>query len=84
MIRSARPRFQALKEDIYEIVEIFNTPETPTREATPLAFVTSTWNSPKLFAQVVVPLGDTKIESLGPKDYELKNVFLGKPTRDAS
>lgn len=24
------------------------------------------------------------VESLGPKDYELKNVMLGKPTWDAS
>ena len=72
------------KEDIYEITEILETLESPACEAIPLTFITTARNSPKLVVLVVVPPGDTDVESLDPKDYEVKNVFLGRPTRDAS
>ena len=69
---------------MYEIAEILNTPESPAHEAIPLVFITGTRNSPELVAHLVVPPGDTDVESLGPKDYQVKNVILGRPTRDAS
>lgn len=61
-----------------------NTPEYQEHEAIPLEFVIGTQNSLECFAQVVVPHGDTDVESLGPKDYELNFFFLGKSTWDAS
>lgn len=46
VIRSTRPRFHTLEEDIYEIEEFLNKPESPKHEAIPLAFVKGTQNSP--------------------------------------
>lgn len=50
VMRSVRPRFRASEEYIYEIAEILNTPESPAREAIPLAFIIGTRNSIKLVA----------------------------------
>lgn len=60
-----------------------NEPESLTHEAIPLVFVTNTW-SQELFSQVAIPPEDTKVESLGPKDYQLRYVMLGKPTWDTT
>lgn len=82
--KSTRPRYCASEEDIFKIAKILNKPESPTHEAIQLTFVTNIRNSQELFAQVAIPLEDTEVESLGLKDYELKDVMLGKPTWDTA
>ena len=82
IMRSTKPQFCASEEDICDIVEILNKPESPSCKATPLVFVTTTQNQ-ELFAQVVVPPKDIDVERLGPQDNELNEVMLGRPTQDS-
>ena len=80
-MRTTKPHFHASKDDICDIAEILNKPESPLHEATPFAFVTTIWNH-DLFAQVALPLEGTYVEGISLKDYELKDVMLGRPTWD--
>ena len=43
IMRSTKSRFHALEDDICDIAEILNKPESPSHEAAPLAFVTTIW-----------------------------------------
>ena len=76
-----KPQFHALEDGICDIVEILNKLESPSHEAAPLAFITIIQNK-YLFAQVALPPKGIDVEGLSLKDYELKDVMLGRPTRD--
>ena len=78
-MRSSKPQFYASEDDICDIVEILNKPESPLHDAMPFTFVTTIWNQ-DLFAQVALPLEGTYVEGLSLEDYELKDVMLGRPT----
>ena len=82
-MRSTKPQFCALEDDICDIVEILNKPKSPSHEAVPLAFVTTTQNQ-DLFPQVALPPKGIDVEGLSLKDYEMKDVMLGRPTWDST
>ena len=82
-MRSTKPQFHASEEDIFNISDILNKLESPSCKVGPLEFVTNT-QSQELFAQVVFPPEDTNVENLGPQDYQLKEVILGRPTWDTT
>ena len=60
-----------------------NKPESPLHDATPFVFVTTTQNQ-DLFAKVAHPLKGIDAEAISLEDYEVKDIMLGKPTRDTS
>ena len=80
-MRSTKPQFCASEDDICDIAEILNKLESPSHEAMSLEFITNTRNQ-ELFAQVALPPKGTNVEGLSLKDYELKDVMLGRPTWD--
>lgn len=53
-MRSAKHQFRASDDDICDIVEIFNKPESPLHDSTSFAFITTIWNQ-DLFTQVAHP-----------------------------
>ena len=74
-----KPQFHALKDDICDIVEILNKPESPLYDAMPFAFVTTIQNQ-DLFAQVAHPPKGINVEGVNLKDYEVKDIMLRRPT----
>ena len=82
-MRSAKPYFHALEDDICDIIEILNKLESPLHEATPFAFVTTIRNQ-DLFAQVALPLEGIHTKSVNLEDYEVKDVMLERPTWDST
>ena len=82
-MRSSKHRFRASEDDICDIAEILNKPDSPLQDATPFAFITTIRNQ-DLFAQVAhLPEGtDTNAVSL--EDYKVKDIMLGRPTRDTT
>ena len=48
-----------------------------------MAFVNSTRNQ-DFFAQVAIPPENVDTEGLGAQDYQVKEVVLGRPTRDTT
>ena len=82
-MRSAKHQFRALEDDMCDIAEILNKPDSPLHDATPFAFITTIQNQ-DLFAQVAHPPegADTDVVSL--EDYEVKD-HVGKAyTRHSS
>ena len=79
IMRSAKPQFYALEDDICDIAEILNKPQSPLHDARPFAFVTTIRNQ-DLFSQVALPPEGTNAEVVSLEDYEVKYVMLGKPT----
>jgi hypothetical protein len=53
-MRSAKHQFHASEDDICDIAEILNKPDSPLHDATPFAFVTTIWNQ-DFFAQMAHP-----------------------------
>ena len=82
-MRSTKPQFHASKKDICDTAKILNKFESPSCEAIPLAFFTSTRNQ-KLFAQLAIPPEEKIVESPGLQDNELKEVTLGRPTQNTT
>ena len=82
-MRSTKRQFCASEDDLCDIAEILNKPESPLHEVVPFVFITTTWNQ-DLFAQVALPSEGTGAESISLKDYEMKDVMLGKPTEDST
>ena len=76
-----KPQFHALEDDICDIAELLNKPESPSHEVAPLAFITTILNQ-DLFAQVDLPPKGKYVEGLSLEDYEMKDVMLGRPTWD--
>ena len=66
-----------------KLVEVLRKPESLLEEARALTFINNTWNQ-DLFAQVAIPPPDVDVENLGPQDYQIKEVMLGKPTLDTT
>ena len=79
IMRTAKPQLCAFEDDICDIAEILNKLESPSHEAVSLVFVTSIQKQ-DLIAQVALPPKGTDVEGLSLKDYELKDVMLGRPT----
>ena len=71
------------EDDICDIVEILNKPESPLHNAMPFVFVTNIWNQ-DLFAKVALPLEGIDVEAVSLEDYEVRDVMLGKPTWDSA
>ena len=82
-MRSAKHRFHASEDDICDIAEILNNPDSPLQDATPFAFITSIQNQ-DLFPQVAHPPKGTHIDVVSLEDYEVKDIMLGRPTRDTA
>ena len=82
-MRSVKNQFHALEDDMCDIVEIFNKPDSPLHDAIPFAFVTTIQNQ-DLFAQVAHPLEGVDVELVSLEDYEIKDSMLGKPTQDTT
>lgn len=80
-MRSAKHRFRASVDDICDIAEILNKPDSPLQDATPFAFITTT-RSQDFFAQVAHPPQGTDTDFVSFEDYEVKDVILGNPTQD--
>ena len=64
-----------------ELIESLKKPEPPLGDARTLAFVMSDQNQ-DLFTHVAIPPLHAYIEDLTPKNYQIKEFFLGKPTVD--
>ena len=81
MMRNKNPQFNADEEDMIELAKVLRKLESPLEEARALAFINSTQDQ-DLFSQVDIPPLDVDVESLGPQDYQIRKVMLGKPTLD--
>ncbi len=62
-MRSTKPKFYVLEEDICDIAKILNKPNSLAHEAMPLAFITNTRNQ-ELFTQVPLPPKGIDVEDL--------------------
>ena len=82
-MRSAKHQFHASEDDICDIAQILNKPESPLHDETPFTFVTTIWNH-DLFVQVDHPFEGIDAISISLEDYEVKDVMLGKPTWDST
>ena len=80
-MRSAKHQFHASEDDIFDIVEILNKLDSPLHDAMPFAFITTIWNQ-DLFTQVAHPSKGADVEPICVEDYEVKEIMLGRPTRD--
>jgi len=78
-MRNSKPQFHALEDVICDIAEILNELEFPYHEVAPLVFVTSIRNQ-YLFSQVALPPKGIDVKVISLKDYELKDVMLGRTT----
>ena len=66
-----------------DITEILNTPNSLLHDATPFAFITTIRNH-DLFTQVAHPLEGVDADAVSLEDYEVKDIMLGRPTRDTA
>ena len=80
-MRSTKPQFHASEDDICDIAEILNKIESPLDEVVPFAFVTTIQNQ-DLFSQVALPPKGIDAKRISLKDYEMKDVMLGRSTQD--
>ena len=83
IMRSAKHQFYASEDDMCDIAEILNKPDSPLHDATPFAFITTIRNQ-DLFAQVAHPPESANADAISLKDYKLKDIMLGRPTRDTT
>ena len=82
-MRSAKHQFHASEDDICDIVEILNKPDSQLHDAMPFAFVTTIQNQ-DLFAQVAHPPKGVDVEPISLEDYEVKDIMLERPTWDTT
>ena len=82
-MRSTKPQFHALEDDICDIAEFLNKIESPSHEVVPLAFVTIIRNH-NLFSQVALLPKQIDAEGLSLEDYELKDIMLGRHTPNSA
>ena len=82
-MRSAKHQFRASEDDMCDIAEILNNPDSPLHDATPFAFITTIRNQ-DFFAQVDHPPKGIDTDVVSLKDYEVKDIMLGRPTWDTT
>ena len=82
-MRSAKHQFRASEDDMCDIVNILNKPNSPLHDATPFAFIT-TIRYQDLFVQVAHPPEGADTDAVSLEDYEVKDIMLGKPTWDTT
>ena len=82
-MRTTKPQFHASEDAICDIGEILNKPDSPLHDAMPFSFVTTIWNQ-DLFVQVAHPPEGADAEAISLEDYEVKDIMLGRPTRDTA
>ena len=81
MMRNKKPQFNTNEEDIIELAEVLRKLESSLDAVRALSFMNNTQNQ-DLFDQVAIPPLDTDVESLGPQDYQIREVILGNPMLD--
>ena len=82
IMRSTKHQFRASDDDICDIAEILNKPDSTLHDAMPFAFITTIRNQ-DLFAKVAHPPKGVDA-AVSVKDYEVKDIMLGRPTRDTA
>ena len=65
------------------MAKVLNKPESPSQEVRALAFINSTLEQ-YFLTQVAIPPSDADTQSLGPQDYQIREVMLGKATLDTA
>lgn len=83
VIRKRRQKYSTQEEDMRELIEVLRKLESPPKDAWELSFIMSYQNH-NLFSHVSIPPLHADVEELIPKDYQIREVVVGKPTLDTA
>lgn len=83
MVRQKRQLDLSVEEGMVKLVKFIKKPEPPTGDAQPLAFIMKNQDQ-DLLAHIAIPPPHADTEELTPKDYQIKEIMLGRPMVDTA